>query len=493
MSTSIKGIKSILDLENTNNTKTYISEQFTIFGWIRSVRSSSSILGFAVINDGSDVDGMQIVLSSEFIEEDKISDFFKSVNTGVYLNCIGKIIESPASGQKYEMQLFDFSVIGPVAEGYPLLKTKMNLDTLREYIHLRGRTNTFGSIFRIRSIVTKIIHDFYHGEGFLHLDPNIITVSECEGGAGVFQVTEKDITYPQKLQMTKDGMKYDWSTDHFCNPVYLTVSSQLQLEALACSMGNVYTMNKSFRSEHSLTSKHVSEFTHLEIEMINIELADLMNIAEKMIRFTIIELFKRAHEDVANLDKFISKGLVERLTHLRDCEYIRRTHREVVDEINGDILTKDKDTVNDTVNLTSLNYTDDLGSIHENYITKKYGCPVFVTHWPFAIKSFYMKRCDDAHCDDAHCESFDLLMPYGVGELVGSSMREDNIDKLIDAMREKGVSQKGLEFYLDLRRFGTCPHGGYGLGFDRLLMLLTGMTNIKDTIPFPVTYKNCKY
>lgn len=480
MSTSIKQIKHILD-----NNETAILQRFTIFGWIRSVRSSSSILGFAVINDGSDVNGFQIVLSSEFMEEDRITEFFKSVNTGVYLNCTGKIIESPASGQKYEMQLFDFSVIGSVGEGYPLAKTKMNLDTLREYIHLRGRTNTFGSVFRIRSVVTKIIHDFYHGEGFLHLDPNIITVSECEGGAGVFQVTEKDITYPQKLQMTKDGTKYDWSTDHFCNPVYLTVSSQLQLEALACSMGNVYTMNKSFRSEHSLTSKHVSEFTHLEIEMINIELADLMNIAEKMIRFTITELFKRAPEDVANLDKFISKGVVERLTHLRDCEYIRRTHREVVDEINADICAKS----GDTTNLTPLTYTDDLGAVHENYITKKYDVPVFVTHWPFAIKSFYMKRCDDG----LHCESFDLLMPYGVGELVGSSMREDNLDKLIDGMREKCVSQKGLEFYLDLRRFGTCPHGGYGLGFDRLLMLLTGVTNIKDTIPFPVTYKNCKY
>jgi asparaginyl-tRNA synthetase len=480
MSTSIKQIKYILD-----NDKTDFFQRFIIFGWIRSVRSSSSTLGFAVINDGSDVDGFQIVLSGEFMGEDRITEFFKSINTGAYLNCTGKIIESPASGQKYEMQLIDFSLIGSVGEGYPLLKSKMNLDTLREYIHLRGRTNTFGSIFRIRSVATKIIHDFYHGEGFLHLDPNIITVSECEGGAGVFQVTEKDITYPQKLQMIKDGSKYDWSTDHFCNPVYLTVSSQLQLEAMACSMGNVYTMNKSFRSEHSLTSKHVSEFTHLEIEMINIDLDDLMNIAEKMIRFSITELFKRASEDVTNLDKFISKGLVERLLHLRDCEYIRRTHREVVDEINVDISRK----ADNTTNLTPLNYTDDLGSVHENYITKKYGCPVFVTHWPFAIKSFYMKRCDDG----LKCESFDLLMPYGVGELVGASTREDNLDKLIDSMREKGVSQKGLEFYLDLRRFGTCPHGGFGLGFERLLMLLSGMANIKDVIPFPVTYKNCKY
>jgi len=482
MSKSIKQIKKLLE---TDESKTYILEKIKIFGWIRSVRSSSSILGFAVINDGSDVDGFQIVLSTEFMEEYKISEFFKSVNTGVYINCTGKIIESPSHGQKYEMQLFDFSVLGPVGDGYPLAKSKMNLDTLREYIHLRGRTNTFGSIFRIRSILTKIIHDFYHEEGFLHLDPNIITVSECEGGAGCFQVTEKDITYPQKLQMTNDGIKYDWSTDHFCNPVYLTVSSQLQLEALACSMGNVYTMNKSFRSEHSLTSKHVSEFTHLEIEMININMEDLMNIVEKMIRFSISELFKRAPDDIMNLDKFVSKGLIERLLHLNECKFIRMKHYQVVAEINADILVN----AIDTTILTPLNYMDDLGSVHENYITKKYNCPIFVTHWPFAIKSFYMKLCDDG----VECESFDLLMPYGVGELVGGSMREDKLYKLVDGMREKGINQKSLEFYLDLRRFGSCPHGGFGLGYERLLMLLTGITNIKDCIAFPVTYKNCKY
>jgi asparaginyl-tRNA synthetase len=416
------------------------------------------------------------------MEEEFLNDFFKIVNTGSFITCTGNVIKSPAKGQKYEMQLLDYSLYGNAMESYPLAKTKMNLDTLREYIHLRGRTNTFGSVFRIRSTLTKIIHDFYHDLGFLHLDPNIITTNECEGGAGVFLLTENDISKPGSLKVLPDKSSYDWSSDHFNQPVYLTVSSQLQLEALACSLGNVYTMNKSFRSEHSCTTKHASEFTHLEIEMININLEDLMNISENMIKYCITEIFKRNSEDIENLDKFVSKGLIEKLKHLSDCKYKRMTHREVVDEINDDIK---KDL---SLQLTPLSTNDDLGSAHENYITKKYNCPVFLTHWPIKIKSFYMKQCNNGTC-----ESFDLLMPYGVGELIGSSMREDDLSKILSAIQEKNVSSKGLEFYLDLRKYGSCPHGGFGLGFDRLLMLLTGMQNIRDVVPFPITYKSCKY
>jgi asparaginyl-tRNA synthetase len=364
----------------------------------------------------------------------------------------------------------------------------MNLDTLRDFIHLRGRTNTFGSIFRIRSSLMKIIHDFYHDEGFLHLDPNIITTNECEGGAGVFQVTENDISKPEMLKLLPDKVSYDWNSDHFNSPVFLTVSSQLQLEVLACSMGNVYTMNKSFRSEHSSTSKHVSEFTHLEIEMININMDDLMNISEKMLKFCINEIFKRNNEDIENLDKFISKGLIDKLNHLKTCNYKRMKHCDIVNEINNDIDN------NKDLTLPKLQSDDDLGSVHENYITQKYNCPVFLTNWPMKIKSFYMKQCNDADIPiNGTCESFDLLLPYGIGELIGASIREDDYDKLLNMMNIKNVNAKSMDFYLDLRKFGTCPHGGFGLGFDRLLMLITGMQNIKDVIPFPVFYKSCKF
>lgn len=474
MPNSIK--KVISDLDNNK-----IDGNVTIYGWVRTVRSSSNVLGFCVINDGSNVNGMQIIISSEFINEDEITYFFKNINTGTYLKCIGNIILSPAKGQKYEMQLLGYEIKGNVEESYPLAKSKMNLDTLREYIHLRGRTNTFGSVFRIRSSLMKLLHDFYHNEGFLHLDPNIITINECEGGAGVFQVTENDLSKYNELKLIKDTTIYDWSTDHFCNPVYLTVSSQLQLEALACSLGNVYTMNKSFRSEHSSTTKHVSEFTHLEIEMININLYDLMNISEKMIKYVITRLFETNIEDLENLNKIVSVGLIEKLKYLENCEYKKMKYIDVIQEINNDII-KNK------LKIPKLIDGDDLGSVHENYITQKYNSPIFLTHWPMKLKSFYMKDCEDGYC-----ESYDLLLPYGIGELIGASMREDNYDKLVNMMNMKGVNPKNLEFYLDLRKYGSCPHGGFGLGFDRLLMLVTGIQNIKDVIPFPVYYKSCKY
>jgi len=483
-------INSIKKLINITDELQNFEELQNIYGWVRTVRSSSNILGFCLLNDGSDVNGMQIVLSSELISEEKITYFFKNVNIGTFLNCTGKIIKSPAKGQKYELQLFDYEIKGKVEEGYPLSKSKMNLDTLRDFIHLRGRTNTFGSIFRIRSSLMKIIHDFYHNEGFLHLDPNIITTNECEGGAGVFQVTENDISKPGMLKLLPDKVSYDWSSDHFNSPVFLTVSSQLQLEVLACSMGNVYTMNKSFRSEHSSTSKHVSEFIHLEIEMININNNDLMNISEKMLKFSIEEIFKRNNEDIENLDKFISKGLIDKLNHLKNCEYKRMKHCDIVNEINNDIDNDEKL----KLALPKLQSDDDLGSAHENYITQKYNCPIFLTNWPMKIKSFYMKQCNDADIPiNGSCESFDLLLPYGIGELIGASIREDDYDKLLNMMIIKNVNPKNMEFYLDLRKFGTCPHGGFGLGFDRLVMLITGMQNIKDVIPFPVFYKSCKF
>jgi|TARA_Y100000992_G_scaffold301634_1_gene273035 asparaginyl-tRNA synthetase len=457
------------------------NEIINVYGWVRTLRSSGTTLGFCNINDGSNVNGVQIIISEEFIGLTEIDLFFKKVYTGSYLNCYGKLVKSPAKGQEYELLLYSYKVVGDIDPNqYPLVKGRMNLDTLRNHIHLRSRTNVFGSVFRIRSTLMKILHDFYHSKGYLHLDPNIITTNECEGGAGVFQITEKDITNIDKLEKTKDG-KYDWSTDHFTYPTFLTVSSQLQLEAMACSLGNVYTINKSFRSEHSLTSKHVSEFTHLEIEIINNTLDDLMNVGEEMIKYSISEIFKRSNEDIENLNKFISKGIVEKLTHLRDCEYKRLKYDDVIKIINDDIK-------NNKIKLDNIKYGDDLGSKHENYITEKYKTPVFVTHWPMDIKSFYMKQCNDGTC-----ECFDLLMPYGIGELIGASQREDSYGKLKYMMKQKNVDEQNMEFYLDLRKYGSCPHGGFGLGFDRLLMLITGITNIKDVIPFPVSYKSCKY
>ena len=234
-------------------------------------------------------------------------------------------------------------------------------------------------------------------------------------------------------------------------------------------------MNKSFRAEHSNTRKHLSEFTHLEIEMINIDINDLMNISETMIKYCITKIFEKNYDDIENLNKFVSKGLVDNLKKILDSTFIRLTYDHAVEEINKSCDKK-------------MIHGEDLCSYHENFITDTYKCPVFITQWPFAIKSFYMKQLNNEKCD-----SFDLLVPFGIGELIGASMREDNYEKLLNTMNIKNISTKNLEFYLDLRRYGSCPHGGFGLGFDRLLMLITGIQNIKDVIPFPVYYKNCKF
>lgn len=461
-----------------NNKEEVKNNNYETYGWVKTLRMSSNKLGFININDGSNVNGLQVIVNSENIN---IEELEKEVKTGCFIKIKGSIVESPAKGQKYELIMNYYEIIGNVEEDYPLMKSRMNLDTLRNYIHLRPRTNVFSSVFRIRSTLTKLIHDYYHDNGFLHLDPNIITINECEGGAGVFQLTEKDITQIDKLKKDKKG-NYDWNNDHFMQPAYLTVSSQLHLEALACSMGNVYTMNKSFRSEHSSTSKHVSEFTHLEIEMLNNDFNDLMFIGENCIKYCITNILKQNKEDIENLNKFISKGLIERLESILNKSFIKKTYKEVVDEINSDIK-------NNTTKLKeNIKYGDDLSSIHENYITEKYKNAVFVTHWPQSIKSFYMKQCDDDTC-----ESFDLLMPFGIGEMIGGSQREENYEKLVHIMDKKNIDKEKLNFYLDLRKYGSAPHGGFGLGFDRLLMLITGMSNIKDVIPFPVYYKSCKY
>ena len=449
---------------------------YQVSGWVRTVRSASSSLGFCLINDGSNNNGLQVVLVLDNLNKELIENFFKGVTTGSYISCSGLMIKSPAKGQQYEMQLRSYDILGTVEDSYPLAKSRMNLDTLRNYCHLRPRTSVFGSVFRIRSKLMKFLHDFYHENDFHHLDPNIITINECEGGAGVFQITENDIS-DLKLNGT-----YDWSRDHFCRKAYLTVSSQLQLEALACGLGNVYTFNKSFRSEHSSTSKHVSEFTHLEIEMVNNSFDQLMTIGEEMIKYCIDRLFGECIDDLQNLNRFISKGVIDRLTKLKEKTFKRMKYQEVVDDINSD-LSKNK-----KLKLSPITYGDDLGSEHENYITKKYDNGIFVTHWPQEIKSFYMKQCDDGTC-----ESFDLLIPYGIGELIGASQREEDYEKLVTVMDKKRISKEDLAFYLDLRKYGTCPHGGFGLGFDRLLMLMTGMQNIKDVIPFPVYYKSCKF
>ena len=469
-----------------------------VSGWILNIRNQAENC-FITLTDGSTSDPFQIYIKKEASESKSI---VSTLSNGSSVHCCGIMVRSPAKGQEFEVLVKEdeIELLGGVEKDYPIMKSNVTFDYLRDHAHLRARTKTFSSIFRIRHRMMMATHEFYDKEGFLLLDPNIITTSECEGGAGVFQVTEKDISIPSDLKCidksknypkdcshsAKSGMSetYDWSKDHFGKPVYLTVSSQLQLEALAMSMGRVYTVNKSFRSEHSTTHKHVSEFTHLEIEQCFTSLEDLMNIAERFVKFVMKSVLEHNRKDLVLLEnsaKFndaLDKNVLDRYNSVMNCDFVKIRYTDAIGLMNRE-----------PKNLSKLPvYGEDVSSEHEKYLTDHFGCPVFLTHWPIAIKSFYMKQLDDGTC-----ESFDLLMPYRVGELIGASQRETSYDKLVAMMDVKGVKREPLKFYTDLRKYGSCPHGGFGLGCDRLLMLLTGVHNIKDVIPFPVSYQNCMY
>ena len=482
----------------------YIDKEVELNGWVQTIRNQKDV-SFIKINDGSSPSSIQLVVNSEINTQ--------NIHTGVSLNVKGTLIKSPAAGQTFEIQITELNILGKCdPNDYPLAKGKLPLVYIRSYPHLRFRTSTFGSVFRIKSTIDFATHLFFHNIGYLHLDPNILTVNDCEGAGQSFQVTENDITNLDKLPFIEntvlkesdkfknmdefkmishlnkfDSMpswtstskikekKYDWSKDHFGNPVYLTVSSQLQLEAISCAMGAVYTTNKSFRAEHSNTNKHLSEFTHLEIENTFVNLDDLMDVGENYIKFVGDYLLENSLDDLKNLDNFVSKGIIEKITKLVNDDFIRLDYTDAIELIQKNSKIK-------------IIFGDDLSSESENFLCEYYdNKPVYVKNWDKSIKSFYMKQNDDG----ITCANFDLIMPYKVGELIGGSERENDLDKLLNAMQTKNVLVKPLQFYLDLRKFGTVNHGGFGLGLDRLCMLFTGMENIKDVVPFPNFYGTC--
>jgi asparaginyl-tRNA synthetase len=462
--------------------ETLLDKPLGVCGWVSAVRNQAETC-FISVADGSCSTPLQIVISKS-----SDSPKLKTLCIGTAIRCNGTLILSPAKGQVFELSAVedDLIVEGAVDLDYPILKTNLSFEHLRSYPHLRARTKTFSSIFRIRHSMLMATHAFYNSEDFLLLDPNIITTGECEGGAGVFQLTEGDISIPSTLATMPGGKEYDWSKDHFGKPVYLTVSSQLQLEAMAMSMGRVYTLNKSFRSEHSNTHKHASEFTHLEIEQCFTSFDDLTSIAERFIKYVMKYVLEHNKADLEVLEKSakfndsIDKDLLSRYKKITETPFVKIKYRDAIEMMRADPKGLVKLPV----------YGEDVGSEHEKYLTTHFGCPVFLTHWPISVKSFYMKRTSD---DSGECESFDLLMPYGVGELIGASQRETDYEKLLQVMDSKGVSREPLKFYTDLRKYGSCEHGGFGLGMDRLLMLLTGVHNIRDVVPFPVNYGSLNY
>lgn len=472
-------------LKNLYSTyESLIGKSVSLKGWVMSVRQQKEIT-FIKLNDGSNPGGVQLVNEGREIPP---------LAMGMSLAVTGTVVVSPSPQQPFEIHVTELIILGTLLDdNYPLSKGKLPFDYLRKHAHFRARTSTFGSVFRIKSAISHATHEFFRDSGFLHLNPNIITSNDCEGNSSVFYVTEHSLSEHSNLPVIDEtdktnqhvcslSDKHDWTKDHFDKPVSLTVSSQLSLEALACSLGPVYTDNKSFRAEHSNTHKHLSEFQHLEIELPFTSLTELMDIAEGYVKSVGQYLFRHAGEDIDNLSKFISKGLRERVEAVVSLPFIRITYDDAITLLKNAKGLKNK-----------VEYGEDLCSEFENYLTSHYGRAVFVYHWPSSIKSFYMKQIPLDSKNVQKCENFDLLMPYGVGELVGASMREDDLDTLLNVMSKKGVSPDNLPFYLDLRRYGKCQNGGWGLGLDRLCMLFTGMENIKDCVPFTVSYKNCNY
>ncbi len=443
--------------------------EYTVFGWVRSLRLSKEI-AFIVLNDGSSVDGMQIVAESGLANFEELS----RVGTGSAVRVTGELVESPSAGQKYELKAIAVEVIGYADESYPLQKKRHTFEYLRTIAHLRPRTNTYGAVFRLRSQLAQAIHRFFAERDFLYVHTPIITASDCEGAGELFHVSTLDAANPPMVEG-----KIDYSQDFFGQKTGLTVSGQLEGEMFATAFGDIYTFGPTFRAENSNTARHASEFWMIEPEMAFADLADDAELAEQFVRHLCRVALEECSEEMSFFDKQIEKGLLERVRSVADADFERIEYDEAIR-----LLQKSGATFNYPVE-----WGLDLQTEHERYITEQIvGGPAFILNYPKDIKAFYMRQNDDGRTVAA----MDLLVPK-VGEIIGGSQREERLDRLTRRMTEMGIAQEPLWWYLDSRRWGSCPHAGFGLGFERLVMYLSGMENIRDVIPFPRTPRHAEF
>ena len=428
----------------------------TICGWVRTRRDSKGF-SFLSINDGSCLANIQAIV------DDGIpgSEFISTATTGSSIKVKGQLVESPGKGQSYEIKALEIEVTGTADDTYPLQKKGHSPEFLREIAHLRPRSNLFGCVFRTRSRLAYAIHQFFQEKGFVYVHTPIITASDCEGAGEMFRVT------------TLDGNQTDKENDFFGKPTYLTVSGQLEVETFACALSNVYTFGPTFRAENSNTTRHASEFWMIEPEMAYCDLEGDMNLAEEMIQYLIKDVLVHCSEDLELFGKFVDKGLLERLHSVSDQAFQRISYTEAVK-----ILKKTEMKFEYPVE-----WGMNLQTEHERFLTEEhFKSPVTVHDYPRSIKPFYMRVNDDGKTSAA----MDLLVP-GIGEIIGGSQREERLDVLMKNMEENNISKEDYSWYSDLRRYGTVPHSGFGLGFERMLMLVTGVANIRDVIPFPRT------
>ena len=445
------------------NSAVYGGQEVEVNGWVRTIRDSKS-LGFIELNDGTFFKNLQIVF-----EEGRVDNFKEicKIGAGSGISCKGELVLTPEAKQPFEIHARQITLEGACPSDYPLQKKRHSNEYLRTIAHLRPRTNTFSAVFRVRSAVAFAIHKFFQEQGFVYVHTPIITASDCEGAGQMFHVTTLDMENPPR---TADG-KLDSSKDFFGKPANLTVSGQLEGEAFALAFQKIYTFGPTFRAENSNTPRHASEFWMIEPEIAFAGLQENMDLAEAMVKYIIRYVLENYPEEMEFFNKFIDKGLLDRLQNILDSEFARITYTEAVD-----ILQKSGQKFEYPVS-----WGIDLQSEHERYITEKvFGKPVFVTGYPKEIKAFYMRLNDD----NKTVAAMDLLAP-GVGEIIGGSQREERYDLLAQRIVETGMQPEDYWWYMELRKYGGVKHAGYGLGFERMIMYLTGMSNIRDVLPFP--------
>ncbi|MCR5399639.1 MAG: asparagine--tRNA ligase [Lachnospiraceae bacterium] len=446
----------------------YIDKEITVGGWLRGNRDSKSF-GFLVLNDGTFFETLQVVYSDKLANFDAIT----KLNVGAAVVATGKIVATPDAKQPFEMQATEVAVEGESTADYPLQKKRHTFEYLRTITHLRARTNTFEAVFRVRSVAAYAIHKFFQERDFVYVHTPIITGSDCEGAGEMFQVTTMDLN---DIPKNEDGT-VDYSKDFYGKQTNLTVSGQLNVETYAFAFKNVYTFGPTFRAENSNTTRHAAEFWMIEPEICFADLKDDMILAESMLKYVINYVLDHCPEEMEFFNNFVDKGLIERLRHVASSEFGHVTYTDAIK-----ILEKHNDEFD-----YKVFWGCDLQTEHERFLTEKeFKRPVFVTDYPKEIKAFYMKLNDDGKTVAA-C---DCLVP-GIGEIIGGSQREDDYDLLLKRMEECGLKREDYEFYLDLRKYGSVRHAGFGLGFERCIMYLTGMGNIRDVIPFPRTVGNC--
>ena len=448
-----------------------VGSEIDVKGWVRT-RRGNKYVQFVALNDGSSINNLQIVFDmTKFTDDD-----LKPVTTGSSIHVNGILVESQGKGQKYEVQANKLEVYGTAdPETYPLQKKGHSLEFLREIAHLRPRTNTFGAILRVRSALAFAIHKFFNEKGFYYLHTPLITSSDCEGAGAMFQVTTLPLN---ELPRTEDGA-VDYAQDFFGKPAALTVSGQLEGELGATAIGEIYTFGPTFRAENSNTQRHLSEFWMIEPEMAFYDITDNMDLAEEFVKYCIRYVLDHCRDDIEFLQEHFDKGLIERLEFVLHNDFVRLTYTEGIE-----ILEKSGHKFEFPVK-----WGIDLQSEHERYLVENhFKKPVILTDYPKDIKAFYMKQNDDG----LTVRAMDILFPQ-IGEIIGGSERESDYDKLMKRIDELKIPMKDMWWYLDTRRFGTVPHSGFGLGFERLLLFVTGMANIRDVIPFPRTPKNCEF